>query len=162
MTRECATCRCVCWRAPRSCAFVSVACAVGGTASCEERGLPNSTCAPAHSSPSVVRHPPWRPEFAHPRLPTDREVGRRCPARARVEQLWRETSCGAHARMRACRLPCGSCERQVGRIVLTSSAAHFDSYPYGVATNRHQLNSAPASGLLPCDGGPATAQQPHT
>jgi hypothetical protein len=50
----------------------------------------------------------------------------------------------------------------VGRIVLTSSAAHFDSYPYGVATNRHQLNSAPASGLLPCDGGPATAQQPHT
>ena len=29
-------CRCVRWRAPRSCAFVSVACAVGGAASCEE------------------------------------------------------------------------------------------------------------------------------
>jgi len=36
----------------------------------------------------------------------------------------------------------------VARIVLTSSAAHYDSYPYGVATNLEQLNSA-KGGFLP-------------
>ena len=36
----------------------------------------------------------------------------------------------------------------VARIVLTSSAANYNSYPYGVATDLEQLNKAPG-GLLP-------------
>ena len=36
----------------------------------------------------------------------------------------------------------------VARIVLTSSASHYDSYPYGVATNLEQLNGA-SGGMLP-------------